>query len=424
LLLKKYLPVTLVLQPQKVNRNFVDDLSAFSVYSVCSALVILPNQTQLIILNLRLLKLSFLLTIFPLFPATAFDMDFEGRLKAGSQFVFSSPPLHKDFDSELELRLGVLGGLFEKEGWVLDYELSADAKQADGPSEQSGLRRETDVDFFRAWLRLDNGEFKIRGGRQKILFGSGSIYRPLGLFDTRDVTGVVPETRGVDGVRVTHFQSETALVEGWLVPAKKGNAMIFGVRGEMLLEDIEAGVVLQYHPESDLEDLPGFNQEMFQLGYHFKGERELGFWNESRLDIEMKPSAPIQFDTVFGIDYTFDIGEGLHILAEYFFTTRQRGFSLTDLKGQRTYQQIGISFDQPVGIDMQWQLFGLFDLRDKSFQWIPQIEYALTDTLFLYAHGRVGGSLKSGKKDGRLFRKTDVFNGTESVIGLTLLNYF
>ncbi|MBT5957434.1 MAG: hypothetical protein HOG63_02555 [Nitrospina sp.] len=353
----------------------------------------------------------------------AFDADFEGRLKVGSSFV-DSPSFHKDFDSELELRLGLLGNVVEKGDWVLDYELSADAKEADGSSVQSGLRRETDVDFFRAWLRLDNGEFKVRGGRQKILFGSGTIYRPLGIFDTRDVTGVVPETRGVDGVRVTRFPSATSLVEGWLVPAKKNNALIFGMRGEMLLGGIEAGAVFQYHPKSDLEGLPGYKQEMVQLGYHFKGEKGFGFWNESRLDIEMEPSAPIQFDTVLGVDYTFGIGEGLHVLAEYFLTTRQSGFSLSDLKGQRTFQQIGVSLDQPVGIDIQWQGFGLYDLRDKSFQLVPQVEYTLTDTLFLYLHGRVGGALKSGKKDGRLFRKTDVFNGTEHLVGLTLVNYF
>ena len=366
-----------------------------------------------------------LLTFFPLFNSAlwAFDADFEGRLKAGSSFG-DSPSFHKDFDSELELRLGLLGNVIEKGGWVLDYELSVDAKQGDGPSVQSGLRRETDADFFRAWLRLDNGKFKIRGGRQKILFGSGTIYRPLGLFDTRDVTGVVPETRGVDGVRATQFLYATALIEGWLVPAKKDNALIFGMRGEMLLGGIEAGAVFQYHPKSDLEGLPGFNQEMVQIGYHLKGEKGFGFWNESRLDIEMKPSAPVQFDTVFGVDYTFDIGEGLHVLGEYFFTTRQRNFSLSDLKGQRTFQQIGISLDQPVGIDIQWQLFGLYDLRDESFQLVPQIEFALTDTLFLYVHGRVGGALKSGKKDGRLFRKTDGFNGTEPLVGLTLVNYF
>ncbi|MBC8287573.1 MAG: hypothetical protein H8E42_08880 [Nitrospinae bacterium] len=338
--------------------------------------------------------------------------------------MFDSPSFHKDFDNELELRLGLLGNLIEKEQWVLDYELTADARQMDGPSVQSSLRPETDVDFFRAWLRLDNGNFKIRGGRQKILFGSGAIYRPLGFFDTRNVSGVVPQTRGVDGVRVTQFQSDTALIEGWLVPAKKNDALIVGIRGEMILDDAEVGAVFQYHPESDLDDLPGFNQEMIQMGYHIKGEKELGFWNESRLDVEMKPSSPLRFDTVLGVDYTFSIGEGLHVLAEYFLTTRQNDFTLLDAKGQRTIQQMGITLDQPVGIDIKWQVFGLYDLQDESFQLVPQIEYALTDTLFLYAHGRLGGALKTGKKDGRLFRKTDAFNGTESFVGVTLMSYF
>ena len=377
-------------------------------------------------MNKNFLKLLFLLKAFFFFnsPLWAFDTSFEGRYRVGSQYVFESPAFHKDFDSELELRLGLLGSFLESEDWVLDYEVTADARHLDGPSVQSRLFPETDVNFFRAWLRLDNGRLKFRGGRQKILFGSGAIYRPLGFFDNRNITGVIPQTRGVDGVRITQFQSDTGLVEGWLVPARKDSALIVGLRGEMLLEEAEVGVVFQYHPKSDLDELPSFDQEMVQMGYHIKGESEIGFWNESRLDLEMKPSSPVRFDTVMGVDYTFDVGEGLHVLAEYFLTTQQNDFTLLDAKGQRTVHQVGISFDQPVGIDLKWQLFGLYDLKDESFQWVPQIEYALSDTLFIYAHGRVGGTLKSGKKDGRLFRKTDVFNGTESFVGLTLVGYF
>ena len=377
-------------------------------------------------MNKIFLKLLLLLTILFLFNSTllAFDSSFEGRYRVCSQYVFESPSFHKDFDSELELRLGLLGSFLESEEWILDYELTADARHLDGPSVQSRLFPETDVNFFRAWLRLDNGNLKFRGGRQKILFGSGAIYRPLGFFDTRNVTGVIPQTRGVDGVRITQFQSDTALFEGWLVPARKDSALIAGVRGEMLLEGAEVGMVFQYHPKSEMEESPGFDQEMVQMGYHVKGEHEIGFWNESRLDVEMKPSSPVRFDTVLGVDYTFDIGEGLHVLAEYFLTTQQKDFTLLDAKGERTIQQLGISFDQPVGIDFKWQVFGAYDLKDESFQWVPQIEYALTDTLFLYAHGRVGGTLKTGKKYGRLFRKTDVFNGTESFVGLTLVGYF
>ena len=358
---------------------------------------------------------------FPHF-VEGFDISLEGRAVLGSSYVFDTPSDLNDFDSEAEIRIGVLGNVWANEDWEFDYELSADAKQAKGPSVQSHLRQETDIDFFRAWLRLDNGEFKLRGGRQKILFGAGAIYRPLGFFDTRNVTGVFPQTRGVDGFRSTWFLSSSSFLESWLVPAKKNDAIIFGIRGEALIEDIEVGLVAQYHPRSDLKDLTDFNQEMFQFGYHLKGEKEFGFWNESRLDIEMQSS--IRFDTVIGTDYTFDLGEGMHVLLEYFFTTRQNKFTLTDTKGQRTIQQIGFSFDQPVGIDIRWQIFSLFDLRDKSFQLIPQIEYSINESLFLYFHARAGGNIKTGKKDGRLSRRTGSFSGTESTVGLTLVSFF
>jgi len=366
--------------------------------------------------------LNLALCIFTAQLAEGFDSQLEGRVKLGSAYVFDSPSGFKDFDSEAELRLGILGNAWQGDVWQLDYELSADAKQADGASVQSGLRRKTDVDFFRAWLRLDNGDFKIRAGRQKILFGAATLYRPLGFFDTRDVTGVVPETRGVDGFRSTWFISASSFLESWLVPAKKNGSFIVGLRGEALIADMEVGLALQYHPRSDLKSLVDFDQEMVQMGYHFKGEIEFGFWNESRLDIET--SSSLRFDTVLGLDYTFNLGEGLHVLMEYFLTTRQKSFTLTDLKGQRTIQQIGFLMDQPVGIDIRWQVFGLYDLRDKSFQLVPQIEYSVTETLFLYLHGRLGGNIKTGKKDGRLHRRTGTFSGTESLMGLTLVNYF
>jgi hypothetical protein len=366
-----------------------------------------------------------ILCSFPPINSWAFDWDFEGRVKTGSSFIFDSPPNHKNFDSEAELRLGVLGNAWAKEDWALDYELSADAKLADGPSVQAGFRDETDVDFFRAWLRFGNDRLKVRGGRQKILFGAGFIFRPVGFFDTRNVTGVVPETRGVDGVRATYFIDDTTSLQGWVVPGKLGDRLIAGLRWEGLIAGLETGVVAQYHPKTDLKDLAQFSQELVQLGYHVKGEYNIAYWNEGRLDIEQnKPGEPFRFDTVVGADYTFDIGEGLHFLMEYFLSTRQDDFTRTFPKEESTIQQIGFLFDMPYGIDIVWQMFGLYDIDDGSFQIIPQIEYSVTDQVYLYLQGRWGGSVQTGEKNGRLFSKTPVFNGTESLIGLTLVGYF
>jgi len=355
----------------------------------------------------------------------AFDWDFEGRVRTGSSYIFDSPPNHKNFNSEAELRLGVLGNAWTREEWALDYELTAEAKQADGPSVQAGLRDKTDVDFFRAWLRFGNDQMKIRGGRQKILFGAGFIFRPLGFFDTRNITGVVPQTRGVDGVRATYFFDDTTSLQGWVVPGRLEDHLIAGLRWEGLIAGLETGAVVQYHPQTNLPDLPQFPQELVQLGYHIKGEHNVAYWNEGRLDIEQnKNGDPLRFDTVLGADYTFDIGEGLHFLVEYFLSMRQDRFTRTLPKEEPTIQQIGFLFDMPYGIDIVWQVFGLYDTDDGSFQIIPQIEYSVTDGVFLYLRGRWGGSVQTGEKNGRLFSKTPFFNGTESLIGLTLIAYF
>ena len=125
-------------------------------------MIVTPNS----ILN-RFCLMMVLYFSFPHF-VEGFDSSLEGRAVLGSSYVFDTPSDLNDFDSEAEIRIGVLGNVWANEDWEFDYELSADAKQAKGPSVQSHLRQETDIDFFRAWLRLDNGEFKLRGGRQKI----------------------------------------------------------------------------------------------------------------------------------------------------------------------------------------------------------------------------------------------------------------
>jgi len=251
-----------------------------------------------------------------------FDWNAEGRVKADSQYVFDLPAGLSHFNNDLELRLGVLGNILKKDEWNLDYEISANFRHVGGPRVQAGFEDDFDADFFRAWLRLEKGNYRIRGGRQKILFGAGAIFRPLGFFDTRDVSGIIPETRGVDGIRASWFTSDTSSVEGWVVPGKFDDRLIAGLRGEMLIGGVEAGIAAQYHPVTLLTDLPDFDLELYQFGYHLKGEYKAGFWNESRMDIEHRNGKDsIRFQTVLGVDYTFDVGQGLHVLLEYFLTT-------------------------------------------------------------------------------------------------------
>ena len=183
--------------------------------------------------------------------------------------------------------------------------------------------------------------------------------------------------------------------------------------------------MVQYHPVTELDSLASSQLELFQFGYHVKGEYVIGFWNESRLDIEQnRPGKPIRFDTVLGTDYTFNIGQGLHVLFEYFVRVQEPGFTVEDIKRERTQQFLGLQVDQPVGIDIVWRFFAFYDLRDRSFQLAPQIEYNLFDQVFLYFTARIGGSINGDNRTGRLFRDLPVFTGTESNVGLTLIVFY
>ena len=59
----------------------------------------------------------------PLNPALAFDIDYDAYIKTGSQYIFDSPSLHKDFDSDLQIHLGLEGNVLKKNKWALDYEI-------------------------------------------------------------------------------------------------------------------------------------------------------------------------------------------------------------------------------------------------------------------------------------------------------------
>lgn len=356
----------------------------------------------------------------------AFDYRLEGRTRLGGFLTFEPPQGFSHTDREAELRLGAVGTAAEGDEWVLDYEVIGQLRHEGGALEEARLGDSFDADFFRAWARYDRGNFKLRGGRQQILFGAGMLFRPLGFFDTRIISGVVPQTNGVDGVRATWFPDSETLIEGWLVPSGVDSRVISGMRGETQWGILEIGAAAQYKPVSDLDFLSSFNLELAQFGFHVKGEKVVGFWNETRMDVEQGGrGSPVRVQSVFGIDYTFNVGDGLHVLLEYSLLSEEKGFTRTDLvQGDTTLHQLGMQLDQPVGISTVWRTFLFFDLVDRSFQFVPQIEYALTQSTYLYLQGQFGGNIEGDSRTGRLFRRAAVPNGTESKVGLTLITFF
>jgi hypothetical protein len=384
-------------------------------------------------MNLRFINKSlealliFVFVVIAVDAAIAFDYNFEGRFRSDARWIPDSPSGIKNYDAATEIRLGGYGNFVQKPAWSLDYEILVDNRNAYGAAEKAGFVKDWDADFFRAWVRLSSSsdDLELRAGRQQLLFGAGALFRPLGFYDNRVISGVFPQTVGVDSFRLTWHSTETTTFQSWLVPAKSESRMIVGGRWEALINELETGIAFQYHPVSKLRNLANFDKELTQFGYHIKGEFEVGFWNETRFDLESDSGKTlVRADSVFGTDYTFDVGQGLHILLEYFISSTEKGFSVADPKGDQTIHQFGLQMDQPLGIAAVWRMFAFYDVEDGSFQWAPQVEYALTDEIYLYLQGNLGGNVKEKNMLGRLFRESSAFTGTESSIGLSMIVFF
>ena len=357
----------------------------------------------------------------------AFDFNFDGRFRSDARWISDSPSDTGDYDAATEIRLGGYGNFIQNPAWSLDYEILVVNLNAWGAAEQAGFVDDLDTEFFRAWARLSSSsnDLELRVGRQQILFGAGALFRPLGFYDNRVISGVFPQTVGVDSFRFTWHSEETTTFQSWLVPAKSVSRMIVGGRWEGLIGELDAGVAFQYKPVSDLRFLSSFDKELTQFGYHIKGEYEVGFWNESRFDFESDLGKTLmRVESVFGSDYTFDVGQGLHVLLEYFISSTESGFSISDPKGDQTIHQFGVQMDQPIGIATVWRMFAFYDVLDGSFRWAPQIEYAWTDEIFLYLQGNWGGSAKKKNPLGRLFRDSSTFTGSESSVGVSVIAFF
>lgn len=196
---------------------------------------------------------------------------------------------------------------------------------------------EQDMSPYRAWMRFSASQYEIRLGLQKINFGSATVFRPLMWFDMIDPRDPLQITTGVYGLLGRYyFLNNTniwiwALIgndnpKGWeLFPTAKWQPEL-GARIQFPVFNGEAA--LSYHRR--IMNL-GSVAAMFPLPYDTlvseqrfafdgKWDIEVGFWIET--SIVHHESELLLYDWEqalnIGIDYTFDIGNGLNVLTEYF----------------------------------------------------------------------------------------------------------
>jgi hypothetical protein len=213
---------------------------------------------------------------------------------------------------------------------TLDAELSLTAEAWRNISPGSGSAR---VDAYRAWLRLASSQMEIRAGLQKINFGPAKILRPLKWFDRIDPRDPQQLTDGVYGLLAKYTCLNNANFWLWglygndgskgleIVPTKE-NSFEFGGRVQHPIATGELAVTL-HHRVADpqalqfMSDVAAASENRFALDGIW--DAGVGLWFEAVV-VHQHISVPeLQFQNflALGTDYTFEIGSGLHILAEH-----------------------------------------------------------------------------------------------------------
>ena len=196
---------------------------------------------------------------------------------------------------------------------------------------------ESSVKFYRASLRVASDEFELRAGLQKISFGSAALFRSLMWFDKVDPRDPLQLTNGVYGLLGRYYFLNNANIwlwglsgnddpKGWELAPTSKRSVEFGGRVQTPLWTGEFGATY-HHREADFSTLPAFPsapnttavpENRFALDG--KWDMGIGAWFEAVLihDQTDIPGLTYQRQITLGADYTFDVGNGLSALVEYF----------------------------------------------------------------------------------------------------------
>ena len=190
---------------------------------------------------------------------------------------------------------------------------------------------------YRIWGRVGSNRFETRIGLQKLNFGSATLFRPLRWFDRIDPRDPLQLTEGVYGLLMRYYFQNNSNIWLWglygnddpkgreIAPTTE-NSIEFGGRVQMPLFTGEAALSY-HHREADFSQLsiPVTDQSANtsvpedRIGLDGKWDVGVGVWFEgalSRYQTDI-PGLKYQRALTLGIDYTFNIGNGLYVLGEH-----------------------------------------------------------------------------------------------------------
>ncbi len=243
-----------------------------------------------------------------------------------------------------------------------------------GPFEE-----DMDVDLYRANIRYNTNQVETRAGLQKINFGQATLLRPLRWFDRVDPTDPLQSTEGVYALRLRYDALNSGNVWIW---ALYGNDDTKGYERVPTESDtIEPGGRFQYPTfHGDLAftahtrkvdgtdyGIPDFREN--RMGLDGRWDIFIGLWFE--VSFAQQKTDYLTNDwtkrSTMGLDYTFDLGNGLYALAEHMVVT----LSEEALEWKENDNISAFSIRYPIGLLDSVRAIGYYDWdRNRYYQYL------------------------------------------------------
>ncbi|MBU2548838.1 MAG: hypothetical protein KKB20_10530 [Proteobacteria bacterium] len=300
----------------------------------------------------------------------ALDSEFSGQL---SGWV-SAVEVQREWEHHLGLRY--IPQISLRKPWTgdsfVDAELSVNVAASGGSLdsfEDSSLR------LYRAKLRCVTPRTETRVGLQKINFGPARLLRSLRWFDRLDPTDPLGLTDGVNALRFKYSAQDNANIWLW---ALYGNDDPKGYeRQPSAPEAPEFGGRYQ-HPVGQGElacsahsrrvdgralGLPDFTENRLALDGQW--DVGIGLWFEAAFQHQDAPGLALDWTRMItlGGDYTFDMGNGLHVVAEHMFATAsERAFGREEESAFSAF-----SLDYPIGLLDSLTAMGFYSWEQEAW---------------------------------------------------------
>lgn len=282
----------------------------------------------------------------------------------------------------------------------IDFEASLNINGSAGFNPFDSLRAAGKIKPYRLWGRYSSRQFELRVGLQKLNFGSASLLRPLMWFDQVDPRDPLKLTDGVWGVLGRYYFLNNANVwlwglygnnkpRGWEPAATNRRYPEGGGRIQIPVPGGEAAVTY-HHRIADTrglgEIIPSYSEvHENRFGFDIKLDIVVGFWVEGSWVRKNRDLGIFTNQEILnaGADYTFNLGNGLYVIAEQLVAANdKKAFSL---QNTNTFSLLSLSY--PIGLFDNLSGIVYYDWKNnKSYNFLNWQKQFNNITFYLMAY--------------------------------------